>query len=146
MRQDLAANKVLPSSTPLVVFNDSQGMEREPEDATSEPDAIDRLVAWPGMGGTEYDIGSSDSLSVFFNGLNAANVDALSLSVRSKAFLFDPTVRSTFERLVFDLHRSFRSRRTISAADLLSPGTWWIEEVRRVRAGVYDGQYAIDLR
>jgi hypothetical protein len=145
VRQRFGVMGVEPSSEPLVIFNDFDGAEREPEIATSEADAIARLLSWPGLGGTEYEF-ADQSLSLFLLGTKVDRVDALSLSVPSSAYLLDERLREAYDLLVLDLHRSLRAKRTISGGNLLSPGSWWTKELERVRRDTFEGEYAMDLR
>lgn len=137
---------IKPVLRPMVVFNDIRGEEREPEEAASWDDAMARVASWPGLGGTESEIGGGETLSLFFHGTEPGQVDAIGLSVRAKAYLLNQEVQSAYDRLTFDLHSLLGASRTIAGGDLLSPGTWWAQEVDRVRRDRYEGQYAIDHR
>jgi len=136
---------VAPLFEPLVIFNDFNDVEKEPEIATSEADAIDRLTSWPGLGGTEYEF-AGQGLSLFLLGTKAGHVDALSLSVPSSAYLVNDPFREAYDGLIADLHRSLKAKRTISGGSLLSPGSWWTNELDRVRHNTFEGKYAVDLR
>jgi hypothetical protein len=145
LRQRFAVMGVEPSSEPLVIFNDFGGAEREPEVVTSESDAIARLLSWPGLGGTDYEL-AGHGLSLFLFGTKAGHVDGLSLSVPSSAYLFDERLREAHDRLAADLHHSLNGKRTISGGNLLSPGSWWLSELERVRRNTFEGEYELDLR
>jgi hypothetical protein len=128
-----------------VIFNDWQGREREPEVALSEEEAIKAILSWPALGGTEYNF-SGHKLIVFLFATEAYCVDAISLSIISGNRMDDPKVKSDHEELIKDIHISLAAKRSLVEYELLSPNSFWIQEVERIRSGVFEGKYFMDLR
>src|SRR4030095_9576717 len=102
VRQRFEVFRVHMCSEPLVVYNDFEGQEREPEIATSEQEAIHLLTSWPGLGGTEYDL-ADRTLTLFLLGTKAGLVDALSLSVSASDYMSDQRLQDAYDRLISDL-------------------------------------------
>ncbi|MCY1079504.1 hypothetical protein [Archangium lansingense] len=128
-----------------VIFNDSGDIEREPELVSSEEDGLNRLFEWPTLGGMGFSL-SGHKIFVSFRGETPHHVDVITMSMNSKLYVFHPDIRRSFEETVARLHQIFKSKRTVVDYDLLSPASWLKKEVEKVRSGVFEGRYALDLR
>jgi hypothetical protein len=127
-----------------IIYNDFEDMDREPEIVSSRDKAISSILSWPGLGGTTY-LFSGQRVSVFFYGTKAFNVDAVTLSLNATPYMSDKQLRTDFDKLVFDLHRTFGAKRTIIDYELLSPDSLVYKEIERVRNDVFEGHYSVDL-
>jgi hypothetical protein len=129
----------------LVILNDHEGRDPEPEDAQSEEEAVSRILDWPTLGGVSFGF-TRQYVTIFTFGELLYQADAITVSTMSKAYLLDADFKTSFDRLVADVHRATNASRTISEYELLSPDSFWIDELERVRAGRFEGSYAVDLR
>jgi hypothetical protein len=127
-----------------IIYDDHGDDEREPTTALSEADAWDQIASWPGLGGLGYTL--IENLGVYLQAGGPFLVDAVLLAMLSTPYFRDKPTADLFDRATMDLHRAFGSLRTVSDNELLSPSHWIPEEVRRVRAGLFQGQYVRDLR
>lgn len=133
----------------LVVFNDLDHFgdfvtEREPEVVDEEDEAMTRILAWSALGGTEYYL--EDSLvTVFTSGMREYQADVVQLAVSTTFCVRSPDFKRRFEDLVRNVHAALNAERTIYDYELCSPSPW-AEELNRVRQGIFEGDYPIDLR
>jgi hypothetical protein len=131
-----------PFGADFVVFNDVGEQEQEPVDVASEEAAWQQLLAWPGLGGLTYRL-PHQRVSVFLHGRNA-RVDYVILSVRS--YVPGDEAERAFHHLTEQLHERLHAARSIVKYMLLDGSFPIGEEVERVRAGVFAGEYEKDLR
>ena len=131
-----------PFDADFVVFNDVGEQEKDPVNVSSEEAAWQQLLAWPGLGGLTYRM-AHRRVSVFLHGGNA-RVDCVILSIRS--YLPGDEVERAFHHLTEQLHERLHAVRSIVKYMLLDGGFPIGEEVERVRAGVFAGEYEKDLR
>lgn len=128
-----------------VFFNDSGDMERESELVSSEDDGLGRIFEWPAFGGMELNL-SEQRIVVVFHGGTPHCVDVITLSMNATPYMSSPKVQRGFEEAIAGLHEVFKAKRTAMDYELLSPASWLMQEVERVRSGVFEGRYALDLR
>ena len=133
----------LPDSN--VIFNDWNGQEKEPLVSPSEEAAISAILSWPALGGTEY-VFAGHRLTIFLFGLEDYRVDAISISTIAGNYGNGETDKSGFDELIQAIHRLLKAKRTLVDYELLSPNSFWIQEVKRVRDGRLEGEYLMDLR
>ncbi|MBD2325967.1 hypothetical protein [Alkalinema sp. FACHB-956] len=129
----------------LVVFNDLNDQDKESEVVSSENQAIKKLLAWPVLGGIEYAF-SRCKLSVFFWGIRNYYVDAITISLTTSSYLKDSQMQINYNQLIHKIHQSLQAKRTVSDYELLSPNSFWLEELHRIRNNIFEGQYRLDLR
>lgn len=129
----------------VVILNPHEDQDPEPEEARSEEEAIGRIVRWPALGGVRFGF-DPQYVTLFTFGQQPHRADAITVSTLSRAYLLESAFTSRFDALVADMHRATQASRTISDFELLSPGSWWIDEVMRVRQGWFKGIYPVDLR
>ena len=128
-----------------VILNEHDGQDPEPEDAQSGEEAIARIRAWPTMGGVSFDF-ARQKVTIFTFGKPPHHADVIAVSTISTAYLLDVDFKASFDRLVANVHRATHASRTICEYELLSPDSIWIDEMERVRAGQFEGRYAVDWR
>lgn len=145
VRRRLVAMGVQPSPEPFVIFHWTDDARREDEAAATEEAAAALILSWPWLGGMEYFL-DDYGLSVFLYGTESCHVDMVTVSVSSRRYAESEQLRGAFELLVRDLHRALAAKRTISGWGLPRHGSWWLEELGRVRRDIFEDRYAIDLR
>lgn len=128
-----------------VVFNDLNCEEREPEPAMSEDNALELIKNWPALGGSQYSF-QGHMLSFFLYGTEDYRFDAIALSVPSRPYAMQSEFKRAFRALVTTIHTTFKAIRTVIDYELLSPDSFWKEELARVRNNVLKGTYEVDLR
>jgi hypothetical protein len=141
----LKARGILFAPDANVIFHDFENKEKEPEIASSEDDAISRILAWPGLGGTEYLL-AGHRISVFLYGVKAYHADVITFSMNATAYGSNAAVQDAHKQFVAEIHTFLKAKRTIADFELLSPGSWLMQEVDRVRNEKFEGRYAVDLR
>ena len=133
----------IPGTT--VIFNDFNGQEREPELVSSANEVLRLLGSWPSLGGTQFAL-QGQMLSLFLYGTKPSYVDAVTTSVSSTGYVLQPGFKTDYDKFLAALHSSFQAMRTIGNYELLSPDSFWREELSRVRSGSFLGSYPIDFR
>jgi hypothetical protein len=133
----------LPDSN--VIFNEWNGQEKEALVSVSEEATIHAILSWPALGGTEYAF-AGRRLIIFFFGLEDYFVDAVSISTLASNYENRERDNTDFDELIQAIHRLLKAKRTLLDYELLSPSSFWIQEVKRVREGKFEGEYLKDLR
>jgi hypothetical protein len=128
-----------------VVFNNSDDNEREPVYVSSKEEAVKCIAAWPLLGGMEYYWGGR-KIILFLQGLSEFSVDAVTISSMSSDYHNHPAIKAKYDEIVREVHDAFRAKRTISDIELLSPNSFWKQEVGRLIHNQFIGDYPIDLR
>jgi hypothetical protein len=128
----------------MVVFNEDDQLEREPEVADTMEQAELMLGSWPLSGGTEFMLRESKLVS-FFYGFQEHTVDAISLSISSAYFFKDLASRANFISVITRFHAEMKPLRTIVDVDLLSPGSKWREYVLLARSSSLPKAGLLDL-
>ncbi len=126
-----------------IVFNDIGGEEKDPVDVPTEGAGWERLLAWPGLGGLTYRLAHA-RVSVFLYGANAYAVDYVILSVKS--YIPGDEVERAFHLVTEQLHERLNAARSMVKFMLFDGSFPMAEEVERVRAGIFEGEYEKDLR
>jgi hypothetical protein len=139
----VAAGGVFAPDT-LVIFNDSDGAERDPEPAASLGSALEMLDKWPSGGGTTF-LFRGERLFLYFIGTEPYVVEAVSLSLGSRHFFRDVELRESFLSLCRELHRALNSTRTVVSVDLLGPSSKWPGYIKESRAGQLAKGELLDL-
>jgi len=129
----------------MVVFNDHNGLERDPEYASSNQEALRLLAENPSLGGIQIDF-AGQKVSIFLYGLMPFSVNAISLSVLASGYLSNQRLKELFDGLIQELHSSLSAKRTISDFELLSPDSFWRQEVARLKDDIFEQDYLVDLR
>ena len=129
----------------MVVFNDHKGLEREPEGASSPREAFRLLAENSSLGGIQINF-AGQKLSIFLYGLMPFSVNAISLSVLASGYLSNQRLKELFDGLIQELHSSLSAKRTISDFEILSPDSFWRQEVARLKDDIFEQDYLVDLR
>jgi hypothetical protein len=128
-----------------VIFNDYEGLEKEPIAVDTEEEALEAIRSWPTLGGTAYAL-AGYKLIVFLYATIDYHVDAITMSVSASPYLRDPSFKSNYDELVKALHFLLQAKRTIGNYELLSPNSIWEQKVDEIRNDVFAGDYEVDLR
>jgi hypothetical protein len=128
-----------------VILHDHRSHEHEPEVVSSENEALKIIGSWPALGGTQYVFGKH-MLSVFLYGTEDFKVDVITTSTASSPYVMEPQFKVHYDLLVTAIHNSVKAIRTIADRELLSPDSFWKEELVRVRENIFLGTYGMDLR
>lgn len=145
LRQLLNDNHLSAPGDSMVVFNDHNGLERDPEYASSPQEALRLLAENPSLGGIQIDF-AGQKASIVLYGLLPFSVNAISLSVRASAYLRNQRLKELFDSLIQQMHSSLSAKRTISDFELLSPDSFWRQEVARLKDNIFERDYLVDLR
>jgi hypothetical protein len=129
----------------MVIFNDSNEVERQPATAASPEDGLRLVARNPSLGGIQVNL-AGQKMSIFLYGLRDFSVSAISLSVLASGYLANPKLKESFNEFVRKVHHSLSATRTISDFELLSPDSFWKQEVTRLKEGIFQGDYLVDLR
>lgn len=114
----------------------------DPISVENAEEAIAKFSRNPALGSMDYSA-LDHMINVSYKGLDDSKIDAIKISVpdskmagRGMAF---------YDDLAKKLHSLLSARRTILGWEPERQGFGWQEEVQRVRNGIFDGKYEVDL-
>lgn len=128
----------------LLALHDTGTEEPDPEPVGDGAAALDRLIGWPTLGTLDY-AGPEGIVTVSYLG-GAGVLRGVLVSAQERAVDRTGAV-PRYQRLAARLHRELGASRTVMAWGLQRGGFDLDEEIDRLRAGRFSGEYALaDLR
>ncbi|NJM22691.1 MAG: hypothetical protein HC836_38300 [Richelia sp. RM2_1_2] len=125
----------------LYYLNDYGEEEFDPEDIVDAKDTLNKLVNWPTAGWLEYHMpGCSLLISYKTDGdflLSGIYISAYESEYNSQ--------KEKLDKLIYFLHYKYKSLRTIKGENIFEDFDPE-DEIERVRNGIFEGNYQIDLR
>lgn len=129
----------------LLILNDFDEHEPEPEYVRSVAEALGRLAAWPTMGSIDYMY--CEAMTTISFKRQGDHVAAIAVSILSSAFERGENYRECFLELVRVLDDLLRPIRTIMQWGLEMSGFSWEDEMDRLKRGQFASSYPLlDIR
>ena len=133
----------------VLLLNDDDG-DAPASDYIDDPElALAQLVAWPSHGSIEYDLGDVFLVTTFHSeeGSPVGRIHCIRLSMPSDWFDdHRPISEQRLGSIAGDLHSTMMANRTVMGWSGPAPRVYWSDELQRLRTGIVEGEYDVDLR
>lgn len=125
----------------LYYLNDYGEEEFDPEDIVDAKKTLNRLANWPTAGWLEYSMPGC-SILVSYKTVNNFQLGGIYLSAYESEYNYQ---KGRLDRLIYFLHSNYKPLRIIKGENIFENFVPE-DEIERVRNGIFEGDYEIDLR
>lgn len=133
----------------VILLNDDGGNDPPPDPGGDPEAALAQLAVWPLFGSIEYELGDVFIAATFHpdEGPPDGKVYCIQISVPSD-WLDDrrSVSEQCFESIARNLHSTMIPNRTVMSWSGRPADIPWSDELQRLRAGIVEGEYDVDLR
>lgn len=124
----------------LLLLNDVNEEEFEPEDISSQAESLERLSNWPSLGSITYEMPEGE-VTITYEGSNQL-IFAVIISIPNS--ILEKGKNNSWNRylnIAREIHYSVNADRTIFDWGLIENGFKWNEELKRLNEGIISGNY-----
>jgi hypothetical protein len=128
----------------MLMLNETQDEEPDPEYITESGEALATLAQWPTFGAIAYSM-PEFVITVAYKGVPyTRSLQAIKISLMERAFeKGGDETKNKYAELAQKLHDQFQAKRTIMDWGIEYKGFCWDEEIERLKKGEFLGEYAI---